>query len=96
MAQTVERSRRAETAETPADTPPARGLSRTFDSLEATQRLVALSDAARQDDPIAHTLPLSMQTSTTDLNGGWRARDTLVVAAAALSGLIAAVLIVLL
>ncbi|MEX2197345.1 MAG: serine/threonine-protein kinase [Burkholderiales bacterium] len=96
LAQTVERSRRAETAETPTDTPPARGLSRTFDSLEATQRLVALSDAARQDDPMANTLPLSMQTSTTDLNGGWQTRDTLVVAAAALSGLIAAVLIVLL
>jgi serine/threonine-protein kinase len=96
LAQTVERSRRAEPAEPTADTPPARGLSRTFNSLEATQRLVALSDATRRDDPMANTLPLSMQATTTDLSGGWRPRDTLVVASAALSGLIAAALIVLL
>jgi serine/threonine-protein kinase len=94
LAQTVERSRRVADVAPAADAPPpARGLSRTFDSLEATQRLVALSDAA---DPTASTLPLTMQTTTTALNGGWRARDTLVVAAAALTGLIAAAIIVLL
>jgi serine/threonine-protein kinase len=98
LAQTLERSRRAE-GETPAPDAapaPARGLSRTFDSLEATQRLVALSDAALTSDPAASTLPLTMQTTSTALSGGWRPRDTLVVAASAVAGLIAAAIIVLL
>jgi len=91
LAQTLERSRRVE------DAAPARGLSRTFDSLEATQRLVALSDAALTRDPAANgPLPLSMQTTSTALSGGWRPRDTLVVAAGAVTGLIAAAIIVLL
>jgi serine/threonine-protein kinase len=97
LAQTLERSRRAED-ETPApDSAPVPGLSRTFDSLEATQRLVALSDAALTRDPAANSpLPLSMQTTSTALSGGWRPRDTLVVAAGAVTGLIAAAIIVLL
>ena len=97
LAQTLERSRRAEDDTPPPDAAPARGLSRTFDSLEATQRLVALSDAALSSDPAANPpLPLSMQIASTALSGGWRPRDTLVVAAGAVSGLIAAAIIVLL
>jgi len=97
LAQTLERSRRAEDGAPAPDAAPARGLSRTFDSLEATQRLVALSDAALTRDPAAnHPLQLSMQTTSTALSGGWRLRDTLVVAAGAISGLIAAAIIVLL
>jgi serine/threonine protein kinase len=97
LAQALERSRRVED-ETPApDAAPARRLSRTFDSLEATQRLVALSDAALTGDSAANgPLPLSMQTTSTALSGGWRPRDTLVVAVGAISGLIAAAIIVLL
>jgi hypothetical protein len=94
LAQSVERSRRAE-EETPLpEGAPARGLSRTFDSLEATQRLVALSDAARTSDPAASTLPVTMQTTAMVLSGGWRRRDTAFVAAGALAGLIVAALIV--
>jgi hypothetical protein len=96
LTQTLERSRRAESETPTPDAAPARGLSRTFDSLEATQRLVALSDAALTSDPAANTLPLTMQTTSTALSGGWRPRDTLVVAASALAGLIAAAIIVLL
>jgi serine/threonine-protein kinase len=97
LAQTLERSRRAEDQSPAPDAAPARGLSRTFDSLEATQRLVALSDAALTSDPAANSpLPLSMQTTSTALSGGWRPRDTLVVAAGAVTGLIAAAIIVLL
>ncbi|MDH4173654.1 MAG: serine/threonine protein kinase [Betaproteobacteria bacterium] len=97
LSQTLERSRRAEIEATPPpDAAPARGLSRTFDSLEATQRLVALSDAAQTSDPTANTLPLTMQTTSTALSGGWRPRDTLVVATSAVAGLIVAALIVLL
>jgi len=96
LSQTVERSRRAEEQTPPPDAAPARGLSRTFDSLEATQRLVALSDAALSADPAASTLPLTMQTTSTALSGGWRPRDTLVVAVGAAAGLLAAAVIVLL
>ncbi len=94
LAQTVERSRRAEEQTPPPDAAPARGLSRTFDSLEATQRLVALSDAAKPSDPTASTLPLSMQTTAMAMSGGWKPRDTLFVVAGAIAGLIVAALIV--
>jgi serine/threonine-protein kinase len=97
LAQTLERSRRVEDATPAPDAAPARGLSHTFDSLEATQRLVALSDAALARDPAGNgPLGLSMQTTSTALSGGWRTRDTLVVAAGAVTGLIAAAIIVLL
>jgi eukaryotic-like serine/threonine-protein kinase len=95
LAQSLERSRRAEASTPPPDMAPARGLSHTFDSLEATQRLVALSDAALSSNPAADT-PLTMQTTSTALSGGWRPRDTLVVAAGAAVGLLAAAIIVLL
>jgi len=94
LAQTVERSRHT-AEETPSpEAAPARGLSRTFDSLEATQRLVALSDAAMPSDPTASTLPLSMQTTAMAMSGGWKRRDTVFVAAGAIAGLIVAALIV--
>jgi serine/threonine-protein kinase len=92
LSQTVERSRRVET--TDPEAPAARGVSRTFDSLEATQRLVALSEAARQADPGAGTLPFPLQ-ATHPAAGGWRPRDTLIVIAGAVAGLIVAALIVL-
>jgi serine/threonine-protein kinase len=92
LSQTVERSRRAES--TDPDAPAARGVSRTFDSLEATQRLVALSDAARQSDPGAGTLPFPLQ-ATHPAAGTWKPRDTLIVVAGAVAGLIVAALIVL-
>jgi hypothetical protein len=58
---------------------------------------VALSDAALARDPAGNgPLGLSMQTTSTALSGGWRTRDTLVVAAGAVTGLIAAAIIVLL
>jgi serine/threonine-protein kinase len=94
LAQSVERSRRAEEDTPTAEPAPARGLSRTFDSLEATQRLVALSDAAKPADPAASTLPITMQTTAMAMSGGWRRRDTLIVAGSALAGLVVAALIV--
>jgi serine/threonine-protein kinase len=96
LAQTLERSRRAEERTPSPDAAPARGLSNTFDSLEATQRLVALSEAALAGGASAKSLPLTMQTTSTALSGGWRPRDTLVVAAGVLAGLVAAAFIVLL
>jgi len=93
LAQTVERSRRVEEETPPPDAAPARGLSHTFDSLEATQRLVALSDTGKAIDPSARTMPLTMQT-TMMAGGGWNRRDTAFVAAGAIAGLIVAAIIV--
>lgn len=95
LAQTVERSRKVEDVTPTVESPPARGLSRTFNSLEATQRLFALSDAARQSGPPEVRATLAMQTTTTNLSGGWTTRDTLIVAAGVLAGLVAASIIVL-
>jgi len=95
LAQTVERSRRVEETTATSDLAPARGLSRTFDSLEATQRLVALSDTAVASNPSATALPGALQSSTTIVGIGWRPSDTVVVAAGALAGLVAAAIIVL-
>jgi serine/threonine protein kinase len=93
LAQSVERSRRAEEDAAAPDAAPARGVSRTFDSLEATQRLAALSDAGKTVDPSASTMPLTLQT-TVMAGGGWNRRDTAFVAACAIAGLIVAALIV--
>jgi serine/threonine-protein kinase len=93
LAQPVERSRRAEEETPPPDAAPVRGLSRTFDSLEATQRLVALSDAGKAIDPNASTLPLTLQGAVM-AGGGWNRRDTAFVAAGAIAGLIVAAIIV--
>jgi serine/threonine protein kinase len=95
LAQTVERSRRVEETTANSDLVPARGLSRTFDSLEATQRLVALSDAAVASNPSATALPGALQSATMIVGAGWRPSDTVVVAAGALAGLVAAAIIVL-
>jgi hypothetical protein len=91
LEQTVERSRRVG-EEAPPQAAPARGVSRTFDSLEATQRLVALSDTAKPG--AAGATPVTMQTTAMVIGGGWKRRDTAVVAAGALAGLIVAAIIV--
>jgi hypothetical protein len=96
LAQTVNRTREADRAPEEASTPPARGLAHSFDSLEATQRLAAMTGAG--------TLPSatsSRQTATQVLNQmprppkvRWRRRDWLLVGAASLLGLSVAAAIV--
>jgi len=93
LAQTVERSRQAEEEVPAPDGTPLRGVSNTFDSLEATQRLVALSDTGQAVDPHASTMPLASQT-TVMTAGSWTRRDTAFVAAGAIAGLIVAAIIV--
>jgi len=87
LAQTVNRTRQQDKApEDAAASPPAHGVSHSFDSNEATQRLAALTGAA--------TLP---QTATQALGAvphapraRWRRRDWLLVGGAALAGLVIA------
>ena len=98
MAQTLNRTRDKDKTPEDPTTPPARGLSHSFDSLEATQRLAVLTGAAAL--PGASTLPGSTvepQTATQAIGSlppppriGWRRRDWLLVGAAAVLGLIVA------
>jgi serine/threonine-protein kinase len=96
MAQTLNRTRQADQAPEQATTPPARGLAHSFDSMEATQRLAALTGAGtppiRSEDPQTATQAIgSMQRAP---RPGWRRRDWLLVGAAGLVGLLAASAIV--
>jgi len=95
LAQTLNRTREADQAPAPppAEAPPApaQGVAKSFDSNEATQRLAALTGATCETPQTAtqaiKSIPQAPRT-------GWRRRDWLVVAGAALCGLIAARVIV--
>jgi len=95
MAQTVNRTRQADSAPVEGATPPARGLAHSFDSMEATQRLAALTGATatRPLTPVE----VERQTATQAIESlrparrqGWRRRDWLFVAAAGVVGALAA------
>jgi serine/threonine-protein kinase len=98
MAQTLNRTRDKDKTPEDPTTPPARGLSHSFDSLEATQRLAVLTGAAGL--PGANTLPgstVESQSATQAIGSlppppriGWRRRDWLLVGGAAVLGLIVA------
>jgi eukaryotic-like serine/threonine-protein kinase len=86
LVQPVNRTREQDAAAEPSSGPPARGVSNSFDSIEATQRLAVLTGTA--------TAP---QTATQALGAiprppraGWRRRDWLLVGGAALAGLVVA------
>jgi serine/threonine-protein kinase len=93
LAQTLDRTRRTDDAP-PDSTPPARGLSRNFDSVEATQRLAALTGADPASLPEA-SAPLTatqmLRTAEKDApRRRWRRRDWLLVGGAAALGLVVA------
>jgi hypothetical protein len=86
LVQPVNRTREQDAATEPSSGPPARGVSNSFDSIEATQRLAVLTGTA--------TAP---QTATQALGAiprppraGWRRRDWLLVGGAALAGVVVA------
>jgi len=86
LVQPVNRTREQDAATEPSSGPPARGVSNSFDSIEATQRLAVLTGTA--------TAP---QTATQALGAiprppraGWRRRDWLLVGGATLAGLLVA------
>ncbi len=90
LAQTVNRTRSRDQALEDSVAPVAVGVSHSFDSNEATQRLAALTDAAG-----------SAQSSTQGLSGvphaprrGWRRRDWLLMGGAAVAGVLVATAIV--
>jgi serine/threonine-protein kinase len=95
LAQTLNRTRQADNAPTEGTVPPARGLAHSFDSMEATQRLAALTGATttqRQspEDAARQTATQAIESMRPPRRPGWRRRDWLVVAAATVVGIVAA------
>jgi serine/threonine protein kinase len=88
MAQTLNRTRQEDSVPGAATEPPARGLAHSFDSVEATQRLAALTGAATGlSDSVSATQAMS---SLKPSEGAWRRRDWALVGGATLLGLIIA------
>ncbi len=92
LARTVNRTRVADTP--PEQAPaPAKGLAQSFDSVEATQRLAALTGTATQPaSSEARQTATQAVKSLPPARAGWRSRDWMLVGGAALCGLIAALL----
>jgi serine/threonine protein kinase len=102
LAQTINRTRVADSEPAEAAAPPARGLAHSFDSLEATQRLATLTGATTSQRTAAESADeKARQTATQAIESmrpmrrqGWRRRDWLVVATAAVLGVTAAGIVV--
>jgi serine/threonine protein kinase len=102
LAQTLNRTRQVDSAPEQATAPPARGLAHSFNSLEATQRLAAITGATTTNVPEAKQEEESrqaqeLQTATQVLGSmpqpprvRWRRRDWLLVGGAGLAGLLLA------
>src|SRR3954469_21924290 len=102
LAQTLNRTRQVDNAPEQATAPPARGLAHSFNSLEATQRLAAITGATtnnvpgpKQDEESRQAEEL--QTATQVLGSmpqaprvRWRRRDWLLVGGAGIAGLLLA------
>jgi hypothetical protein len=92
LAQTVNRDREADKASAPpaAEAAPQR-IAPSFDSLEATQRLAAMTGAATTWAPQTATQAVSALPRSAA--GGWRRRDWLLVGGATVVGLVVAGLV---
>jgi eukaryotic-like serine/threonine-protein kinase len=89
LAPAAARTRQADAAPEAAEaTSPAHGLSRTFDSAEATQRLVLLTATAPDESQLSTTQVLRAAPAPPARR--WRRRDWILVAAAGLLGLLVA------
>src|SRR5918992_1801489 len=86
LAQSITRSREQDKSLDDPISPVAVGVSHSFDSNEATQRLAALTGAA----PAPQTTTQMLGVVPHAARGGWRRRDWLLVGGAALAGLIVA------
>jgi serine/threonine-protein kinase len=87
MAQTLNRTRQADSAPSETTAPPARGLSHSFDSAEATQRLASLTGAAGTGESATQVFR-NLEKAAPPAR--WRRRDWLLVGAAAALGLLVA------
>jgi serine/threonine-protein kinase len=85
LGQAVARTREADRVAEESAAAPARGLATSFDSAEATQRLAALTGVAAPQ-----TATQAFKSIPRPPTGRWRRRDWLIVAGAAVCGLVAA------
>jgi hypothetical protein len=83
LGQAVSRTREADRVAEEAAPAPARGLASSFDSAEATQRLASLTGVAAPQ-----TATQAMKSIARAPSGRWRRRDWLIVAGAAVCGLV--------
>jgi serine/threonine protein kinase len=83
LGQAVSRTREADRVAEEAAAAPARGLAASFDSAEATQRLASLTGVAAPQ-----TATQAIKSIPRAPSGRWRRRDWLVVAGAAVCGLV--------
>jgi serine/threonine-protein kinase len=102
LAQTLNRTRQVDNAPEQATAPPARGLAHSFNSLEATQRLAAITGATTTNVPDPKLeeetrQAQELQTATQVLGSmpqaprvRWRRRDWLLVGGAGVAGLLLA------
>jgi serine/threonine protein kinase len=96
MAQTLNRTRQADSVPVEGAPPPARGLAHSFDSMEATQRLAAMTGATTPTRPLSpaeaerQTATQAIESLRPKARQGWRRRDWLVVAAAGVLGALTA------
>ena len=86
LAQSVNRTRQQDEKTPDVSTPPARGVSHSFDSVEATQRLAVLTGAAT----VPQTATQAVSAVPHAPRGRWRRRDWLLVGGAAFAGLVVA------
>jgi hypothetical protein len=86
LAQPVNRTREQDAGPEATSTPPARGVSNSFDSIEATQRLAVLTGTATSPQTATQALGAIPRAP----RAGWRRRDWLLVGGAALAGLLVA------
>src|SRR2546428_3774326 len=84
MAQTLNRTRQADSTPSETAPPPARGLAHSFDSAEATQRLATLTGAAIMPESVSTTQAISSMKPPE--KRGWRRRDWLLVGGATVLG----------
>jgi len=84
LGQAVARTREADRVAEEAAPAPARGLAASFDSAEATQRLASLTGVAAPQ-----TATQAIKSIPRPPSGRWRRRDWLIVAGAAVCGLVA-------
>ena len=91
LAQTVNRTRMADQVPEQLSATPTHGIARSFDSLEATQRLATLTGAGAVQKPedSPQTATQALRSMPQSGRRKWRRRDWLLVGGAALAGLIA-------
>ncbi len=90
LAQTFNRTREADGAPEETLPAPSRGMAASFDSMEGTQRLAALTGSTLTDAAESQSATQALRSLPRPAPRGWRRRDWLLVGGAAVCGLLVA------